>query len=371
MARFDFASMSVGSTVTGDACITELQRRTTRRGNAYIKATLRNASGSATAKVWDRVEAWDDLVPGDPVQVQTRVEEGWQGGAPELVVQDVERLPDSHPIARELHPVSCTPLTELEKRFEALADAIERPEARILLDVVLDYKSDGRRLRDLFMEAPAATHHHHQYLHGLLEHSCEVAEGALRLASVEPYAPHIDESAVTTAALLHDLGKVTEYEFGPRTPIRVSHDGRLRSHLASGSELVALAVAETYALEAGAVTIEDVRLVQHVIQSHHGEYGSPVQPACMEAVIVHLADMASARLNPMMQALKGEPLDEEGWAHPAGWKRSAVWHFLRTTDRGGGDGDGRYPDPESEEAVSVAPQHTSVLVLAPVGGDNE
>ena len=371
MARFDFSELVVGESVTGAACISELQRRMTRRGNAYIKATLRNASGSAAAKVWDRVEAWDDLMPGDPVQVQTRVEEGWQGGAPELVVQEVERLPDSHPIALELHPISCTPFTELEKRFEALVDAIERPEARILLDVVLDYEWEGRSLRELYREAPAATHHHHQYLHGVYEHSCEVAEGALRLASVEPYAQYIDASAVITAALLHDLGKVTEYEFGPRMPIRVSHDGRLRSHLATGSELVALAVAETYALEAGAVMIEDVRLVQHVIQSHHGEYGSPVQPACMEAVVIHLADMGSARLNPLMQALEGEPLDEEGWAHPTGWKRSAVWHFLRTTDRGGAIGDGRYPDPQCEEAAGVAPQRTSVLILAPVGGDNE
>ena len=38
--------------------------------------------------------------------------------------------------------------------------------------------------------------------------------------------------------------------------------------------------------------------LQHIILAHHGakEFGSPVCPATIEALIVHLADMAEAKL---------------------------------------------------------------------------
>lgn len=326
MERFDFTDLTVGSRMAGAACIETMDRRTTRTGKAYITATIRNATGQADAKAWtETVPQWDGLGPGDPVSVSARVEDGWRDGAPELVVEVIDRLPDDHPIALELHPISAVPRDQLVARFDRLVDAIARPEARILLDVVLDHRHDGVPVRDLFMTAPAAKMMHHSHLHGLLEHSCETAEAALQLAQVPPYREHVDESLVVVSALLHDVGKILEYEWGPRTPIGIGHHGRLRSHLCSGSELVALAVRGSYALPAGAVLEEDLMAVQHVIESHHGEYGSAVQPRFLEAMAVHLADMCSSKMRPMLDAILSEPTDSEGWVHPKGWKRHPVW----------------------------------------------
>lgn len=332
--RFDFTNLRPGEMRSGAACLLSRQERTTRRGDPYLVLELGNSSGRAAARVWsEHVPHWEGLDAGAAVQLNAKVIEGWQGRPPELEVDRVLPLPEDHPIRLEVNPLSSVPREELERRFDALVDSIERPEPKVLVDVVMEHEHNGRPLRQMYFEAPAAMKHHHATISGLAEHSIEVAELAVRMASVGPYVHQLDRDVIIAGALLHDLGKVDEYQFGRGRPIATSGFGRLRSHLCRGSELVALAVADSYALPAGVLTLETVTAVQHIIESHHAEYGSVVQPQCMEAMIVHIADLCSARLRTMLDTIEAGTLDAEHWAPRRGWKQDPVWHLLSALDQ--------------------------------------
>ena len=62
----------------------------------------------------------------------------------------------------------------------------------------------------MFFIAPAAKDNHHNYESGLLQHSVEVTNIALSIAS---NFKNINLDLLTTGALLHDIGKVKTYEF--------------------------------------------------------------------------------------------------------------------------------------------------------------
>ena len=57
--------------------------------------------------------------------------------------------------------------------------------------------------------APAARSVHHNYLGGLLEHSLEVAALCRHFTGIYP---DLDLSLLLCGALLHDIGKIEEYE---------------------------------------------------------------------------------------------------------------------------------------------------------------
>ena len=313
------------------------------------------------------MDDWAELDVGAPVTIQATVVEGWNGRPPELEMQNFTPLEADHPVGLELNPLSPVPREELERQFELLTGSITRTAASVLLDVVMRYELDGVPIRERYFTAPAAMRVHHATIHGLAEHSIEVTKLALQLASVEPYAHQIDRDLLIAGGLLHDLGKIDEYVYNG-VPIGIGSLGRLRSHLSRGAEIVGLAVAHSYALEAGVTSQEDLMAVQHVIESHHGEYGSVVPPRCMEAMLIHIADLCSARLRVMLDAIETVPMDEESWVQPPGFKREPVWHLLSALDRSQPDEADVVPIDKGRATPEGEPSETAVYLPASVGG---
>lgn len=140
---------------------------------------------------------------------------------------------------------------------------------------------------DAFRSAPAAREHHHAYPGGLLDHTVEVVELCLKASCLYP---ELDLDLLLAGALLHDVGKVDEYAFSPSGVVRTPA-GELLGHVFVGASRVASLCAE-----AGVVGEPAMKLV-HLVLSHHGrrEWGSPVEPAIPEAVLLHQADLLSAR----------------------------------------------------------------------------
>ena len=355
MQRFDFTGLAPGSERRGAACVRSREARETKGGKEYLVLELGNATGAASARIWsESLPEWEDIPAGAAVDLHARVQAGWRGGAPELSVVSVKQLPDDHEVRLELNPHSPVSREELEARLTGLVESIRRPQARQLLDLVFDCLG-----RERFATAPAAVSHHHAYIGGLLEHSVEVAELAVAMASAERYASLIDRDMTIVGALLHDLGKLESYQW-EGVPIRISRAGRLRSHVTRGAEIVAVAVSNGWAIESGAVSQADVDLLRHVIESHHGqsEWGSPTPPRCLEATVIHLADLASARLRAMADDLESAPADEEHWVDPPGWGRGPVWDFRSTAA-------------EAEAAARSAPRLKMLSRSQPAGLEGE
>lgn len=89
---------------------------------------------------------------------------------------------------------------ELIKRYNDLKDkvVVRKNEFKALCDFI-ENKTE-------WLTAPASTRFHLCQQHGLLQHSCNVAETALKLKNA--LSPNISDESCVIVALLHDLGKV-------------------------------------------------------------------------------------------------------------------------------------------------------------------
>ena len=123
---------------------------------------------------------------------------------------------------------------------------------------------------------------------------------------LEQYLPHyqelkppINRDVVIAAAILHDLGRVLEFDDHVVAP-ESTVPGRLFGHLFLGRDLVRDA-----AREQGDVNPELMQLLEHVIISHLNlpEWGSPRLPLVPESIILHHADDLDAKLEMYVRCL--------------------------------------------------------------------
>jgi 23S rRNA maturation-related 3'-5' exoribonuclease YhaM len=130
---------------------------------------------------------------------------------------------------------------------------------------------------------------HHGEVGGLARHTYEVLRYAV--AAAKPLTERVNLEALMIGAVWHDFGKVEEYatsdgvEFTRRTP--------QLPHICHGLMLWQQSASLLYVDNLGLF-----EAVAHIIAAHHGrkEWGSPVTPLTIEALLVHHADMVSVML---------------------------------------------------------------------------
>ena len=147
-----------------------------------------------------------------------------------------------------------------------------------------------------FLKAPAAAKMHHAYTGGLVAHTVEVAEIALQIAaSTDDHTnAMLNRDILLTAALWHDYCKIHEYtEVNGEWIYSTDNYNRRIGHI-TGSVLAFLVRAEA---GCNNITQPTLDAITHAMLAHHGpvrEWGSPVAPQTIEALILHQADMLSA-----------------------------------------------------------------------------
>jgi 3'-5' exoribonuclease len=290
-----------GETFKGMFIVSGLLKKTDKNGKPYWEMTVSDEHGNLNAKIWSDAGWWDRSAPeleerpallteagmndlrGRVVGVTGKVADfrgqaQYNFNAISLLNQD--KFPPTKFLTQ-----SEVPFQILDARFEALIEECN-PEIRGFLRFVFD----GPRGK-AFREAPAAVANHHAYARGLLEHTVTVTEAARALAlTYKNVYPSTDVSIVIAGAMLHDLGKVASYSLSPVPESTVP--GAVLDHIAIG-------YAEFSALAAEAnLPKETAMRIGHIILSHHGqkEFGSPVLPATIEALIVAAADELDFRL---------------------------------------------------------------------------
>lgn len=178
------------------------------------------------------------------------------------------------------------PLGELVEELDVLIASIDDPDLAALLARLLGSDSlTGRRYREM----PAAKFNHHAYVHGLLEHSLQVAGLVSHAAST---FAGIDRDLAVAGALLHDFGKLEAYA-AQDGRIDLTDPGRLEGEIALGYYRVRRAIETRPGFPP-----ERARALLHIILSHHGrlEFGSPTVPSTREAALVHAIDNLSGQM---------------------------------------------------------------------------
>jgi 3'-5' exoribonuclease len=180
---------------------------------------------------------------------------------------------------------------EMFKDLRALVktEIADEPLRRLVL-FVLDKNAD--RLQWL----PASQNRYHPFVGGWLEHTLSVAKTCLYLA--EKYRAAypdldrpIDRNLLVAAAVLHDVGRLEEFD-GPTT-LQPTVAGELLGHLFLGRDIVRDAAREVPDLNP-----ELQQLLEHLVVTHLNlpAWGSPKLPAVPEGLILFHADDLDAKV---------------------------------------------------------------------------
>lgn len=183
----------------------------------------------------------------------------------------------------------------MKQRLLAYIDSLSDPSLRATCETIPLYPE--------FLVCPASLGHHHAYEGGLMAHAVDVCDIAMYNASQFPMG-RVNRDVLLASALWHDVLKVREYVKvggpGPHDSIddempaaewQHTDYGKAIGHIA-GSAAQFTATAINYG-----VVRSTIDAVVHCILAHHGrkEWGSPVEPQTLEALILHQADMLSAK----------------------------------------------------------------------------
>ena len=267
----------------------DVVRRQSKDGRPFLLATLRDRSGQMPGVYWDvplAVDVW--ARPGLAVLVSGRV--NLYKDALQINIGDLERANGLDMTA--FLPASQRPRAEMLTELRGLIDGLGAPWRTLAARLLLDGPAAER-----FAVAPAARGMHHAYIGGLLEHTLSMAAVARLLAGHYSY---VNLDLLLSGVLLHDLGKADAYALGEG--FGHSDDGRLVGHILRGALLIERAAAE---LDFPA---DELQQLLHLIASHHGtqEWGSPVVPPTLEAVLLHQIDLLDSRIGGFLDHVRND-----------------------------------------------------------------
>lgn len=287
MERVPIAQLRPSTRVEGVYYLEEMELRTKKNGEPFASLKLRDATGSAPAVMWEGLNPLLSRQVNPEDFVRIRGEVSLYNNAPQIIVSRIEKVADEEVNFADFIPSTPCDRAALERELDERIAEVRNPDCRRLLEYF--FGAGPASVRRAFCEAPAAAKVHQAYLGGLLEHTLAVLRNALLLA---PNYQPCDRDALITGALLHDLGKIREFEW--RRVIRYTDEGRLVGHITIAAGMVQNALRELAPF--------DERLgwnLLHILISHHGklEYGSPVTPKTREAILLHQADWTDAYMD--------------------------------------------------------------------------
>jgi 3'-5' exoribonuclease len=256
------AELAADRTVEGVYAVARKQRRTTRKGAPYLALELVDPTGRIEGRIWNDVELLDGrFAEGDAVRVLGRVERF--DDRLQLEIRSVEAA-DADPAG--LAPRLRRDADELDGFLEFLAGELSHPGLAAVVQAFVGDTVIRRALRDL----PAAETHH-AYAGGLLQHTVGVATLVRETAQLHQ---RLRADLVLAAALLHDVGRVSELGRGPA--FRPTDEGRLLGHVHLGLRLVEE--------RAGGLDAAVRAELLHAIASHHDRNAARTAEA---AVLYH------------------------------------------------------------------------------------
>lgn len=278
MAKVFLADTNLGDRVETFVIIRKLELRE-YNGKHYALFQLGDRSGRMAGILWNNaLEIARSFKNGTVVKIMGTVAE--YKDSRQIKLDGIRAAQEDEYIASELYSGPQQDLGILEDKMDAFIESVQVPYLKTLLENLIG--KNGKH-RELFLKAPGGKLWHHNYRGGLLEHTVSVT-GICSYTAGE-YS-RVNRDLLITGALLHDLGKVTEYEY--ETPvIDFSTEGRLLGHIVIGNRMISEEIKQIPDFPA-----ETKNCLSHMILAHQGQkdYGSPVVPQTIEALLVYYAD---------------------------------------------------------------------------------
>lgn len=287
------------------------ERRLTKEGNPFFKATFRDSRQSTHAVLWNESPLFKDCEKnwkiGKYYKIRGLIRNTNYGSQLEILrIREV--TPDDK--ADGFSENRCRPTSETPPEAtaaEILALANQHLQKTPLLRLIQKIYKDKRLA---LYESPASRSHHRTYVGGLLEHTLSVTKLAVLLtdyfhATIPQTKSQLYKPLVVAGAILHDIGKILDTQMlatGPRHTLA----GELVGHAILGAEIV-----RRYADETGVSECLKTQLI-HLILTHSRfqDWGAPMQPSSLEAMILHYADYTDSTFVSSLKTLSEDVGDD-------------------------------------------------------------
>lgn len=252
-----------------EAILLNKEQLVSKNGKEYTRASLGTGSEVITVYCWDGT--LKDLDIYSCLSFRQDINNGFYSASNVVKINDVSGLEKYKPRIITKEYLSGLQQTILS-RFK-----FDDNEKKCIMDLLT-------KVYELYKDRYAATKYHHNYSGGLLTHSIELVEIYLKIYNL-PMFSGADPFVVIVSCLLHDYGKINEYD----------KDGNItESFFLFGHIYLSARYAEDICTNASIPLCKKANII-HCILSHHGrvEYGSPVVPSTKEAFLVSKLDELS------------------------------------------------------------------------------
>ena len=272
--------------------------RTTTQGGLYIHAVLQDRSGQIVARMWQATENIFKQFPEAGFLRFTGRVENYKGN-PQFIIDGIGLVePDSYDIADYVAATEKN-IDEMWTRLVEIVGGITDSDLSALVQEFLDDET----LMVSFRKAPAAAVMHHAYIGGLLEHTLNLLEVAVRIL---PLYPRLSSDLMLAGLFLHDIGKAAELSY--ETSIGYTDNGQLVGHIVIAAGWVREKASAIADRTGKPFPQELLWALQHIVLSHHGQYefGSPKLPALPEAAAIHYLDNLDAKTNMFLSEIDND-----------------------------------------------------------------
>jgi len=255
----------------------------TKAGKNYYSLILQDKTGTMDGKVWELNAGIEHFVALVYICVEVQVV-SFQGTL-QLNIRRVRRLSEGEYDVSEYMPCTKKDTTEMYKELLGYIDSLKDDRFKLLAE---SYYKEDPKFKEMFLSHSAAKTMHHNFVGGLLEHTVSVTKLCTYLADNYPV---LDRDLLLTAAMFHDVGKLSEISAFPENDY--TDAGQLLGHIYIGADWLSKRMDKL-----GGFTVKRKNELLHCILSHHGEleYGSPKKPALAEALALSMADNLDAKL---------------------------------------------------------------------------
>lgn len=283
----DLTKEMVGKRVLLDASIKGADKVLAKNGSYFLNIVLGDKDTELAGKMWNVQDSVVDFTKSNKF-IRASVSVGEFNGKLQFIMDKCGPIPEGELDEGQLVKKAPESVEGMIEELEGVIDGLQDEAIRIIVKRRYD------KVKDKFIEWPAARSHHHNYPTGLLFHTVSM----LRLAknNLRQYPGKLDGDIVLGAIVLHDMDKIYEYS-SPEKP-EFTEIGKLMGHIFLAGANV-YAEAERLKAERSELDLSKVKHLIHAILAHHGklEWGSPVVPKTIEAEIVHQIDMMDSRMS--------------------------------------------------------------------------
>ena len=305
-----------GDRITSVYMCKQKSSATTKTGKSYENVIIQDKTGCMDAKIWEpNSSGIDDFDALDYIEISGDVTSF--NGMLQFNIRRVRRCGEGEYDPKDFLPSS---KRDVEEMYAELLGYVKKINNPYIAKLVRSFFVEDEEFVKAFKFHSAAKSVHHGFIGGLLEHTLGVTKLCDFYADTYPV---INRDLILAAAMFHDMGKLREISTFPENDY--TDDGNLLGHIVMGVEMIGERI-RTIDGFPPKVASE----LKHCILAHHGEYeyGSPKNPALVEALALNFADNLDAKMETLTEIFAAN----EGKSEWLGFNRLLDSNIRRTSD---------------------------------------